>query len=60
MIYDHIVFPGAIDEIIDEAQMVLADLESKGASSSGVGRNVDVSWYGGGYVSNIEEKIRLN
>jgi len=55
MLYDHLVFPGALGEIVDEFTGILDNLDSKGNVSSGVGKNVNVSWYGGGYVSSIEE-----
>ncbi|MBO82792.1 MAG: hypothetical protein CL506_00315 [Actinobacteria bacterium] len=57
MLYDHIVFPGAVEEIVDEMSMSMGDLQSKGNASSGAGKNVEVDWYGGGYVSNIEENV---
>jgi len=55
MLYDHLVFPGALEGIIEEFSHILENLDSKGNTSSGVGKNVKVSWYGGGYVSAIEE-----
>lgn len=55
MIYDHLVFPGALADIVDEFTMILDNQDSKGEVSGGVGKNVKVQWYGGGYVSNIEE-----
>lgn len=55
MLYDHIVFPGALESIIDEFNMILSEQNSKGDSSSGVGKNVSIKWYGGGYISTIEE-----
>jgi len=55
MLYDHIVFPGALADIVDEFNMILSSTDNKGNVTTGVGKNVDVQWYGGGYVSVIEE-----
>lgn len=55
MFYDHIVFPGALADICDDIFYTLNSTNTKGKRTSGVNKNVDVNWYGGGYISSVEE-----
>lgn len=55
MLYDHLVFPGALGDIVDEFMMILSNQDSKKGTSAGIGKNVKTQWYGGGYISMIEE-----
>ena len=52
MFYNHIVFPGALEPLVDEINKHLETQQSKGSDKS---NNVSIDWYGGGYVSEIEE-----
>lgn len=56
MIKSHIVFPGAFAAYIETAEKILADAEVKpGSNTDKLG--VDTKFYGGGYVSELEDAI---
>jgi len=55
MLTDHIVFPGALSDIIEEFSLVIANTTPKSREKNGAGKNVEIEFYGGGYVSIIEE-----
>jgi hypothetical protein len=57
MLYDHITFPGAVENVVPEFLNIIENLQVKSNLSSGKGKNVDVKWYGGGYISDIEDAI---
>lgn len=55
MLYDHIVFPGAFADIIEEYKILLNSNTPKQRENGSKSNNVNVKWYGGGFVSMIEE-----
>lgn len=57
MLHNHITFPGAIESMVPDFLELLKDLNPKPAPIIGKSNAVDVEWYGGGYVSDIEDAL---
>lgn len=57
MLHNHITFPGAIESVVPDFLEIIKNLKPKPSPVSGKNHAVDVEWYGGGYVSDIEDHI---
>jgi len=57
MLHNHITFPGAIESMVPDFLKLLKDLNPKPAPIYGKSHAVDIEWYGGGYVSDIEDSL---
>jgi len=55
MRYSHIVIPGVFAEMLEGIESTIENLPSKSDQASGKSSNVKTTWYGGGYVSHIED-----
>ena len=55
MRYSHIVIPGIFVEMLEGIESTIGNLPSKSDQASGKSMNVTTTWYGGGYVSHIED-----
>jgi len=55
MRYSHIVIPGVFAEMLEGIESTIENLPSKSDQASGKSSNVNTTWYGGGYVSHIED-----